>query len=60
MTDLRKFAPKSLLGCNKLSVTPDDVRSISAEWNRLAKTEKSERIKSRSWEKIKDRVINLF
>jgi hypothetical protein len=57
MTDLLKFAPESSLGSKQLVVTVDDVRSISAEWESIARKEKSERGKSRSWEKIKNRVV---
>jgi len=57
MTDLRILAPKASLGRKQLTVTPEDVNSISSEWESLAKTEKSERIKSRNWEKIKNRVV---
>ena len=60
MTDLKIFAPKTTLGRGKLSVTMEEVREISSKWESLAKTEKSERVKSRSWEKIKNRVVRKF
>jgi len=58
MTDLKNICPDCTLGTDKITVSESDVLDILLKWEKVDKKYEEERIlKSRSWEKIKDRIV---
>jgi len=59
MTDLRK-----LFRCNlekdRITVSEEEIIELNSKWNEIDNKEKTERIsKNRSWEKIKNKIVNF-